>query len=270
MSFVALMIHLQPAPSSRACSEEVERVGDVGDAPLLQAVQGALLVLGGKPRSFQECGADQAPFALSLLPGESRRVSLRVTTLGEAGCASIPLLLDALAAHPPFQIGMCHYTVEAVDLSRSAWAGLATWADFLAPPDARTIRLHLGTPLVLSPGAGTLERRVFHFPSPRPIFAELAQRWDLLDGPPLPVGSLALAPLLEDGSIVVADHRLRSTPVLLDGRTQLGLVGWVCYECRAQAPAARATLAALARFAFFAGVGGATSLGMGAVRATIA
>jgi CRISPR-associated endoribonuclease Cas6 len=265
MSFVALLIHLQPVPGSRACSEEVELVGD---ATMLQAVQGALSVSGGKPRSFRERGVDQTPFALSLLPGESRRVSLRVTALGEAECASIPPLLDTLAAHPSFQIGKRHYTVEAVDLSRSAWAGLATWADFLAPPYGRTIRLHLGTPLVLSPES-TPERRGHHFPSPRPLFAELAQRWDGLSGPPLPVGSLALSPLLEDGSIVVADHRLRSTQVLLDGRKQLGLVGWVCYECRTQVPAARTTLVALARFAFFAGVGDATSLGMGAARATI-
>jgi CRISPR-associated endoribonuclease Cas6 len=266
MSFVALVIHLQPAPGARACSEEVE---GAGDAPTLQAVQVALSVSGGKPHSFQERGEEPTPFTLALLPGESRRVSLRVTVLGEAGCASIPPLLDALAAHPPLQIGKQLYTVEAVDLSRSAWAGLATWADFLAPPDARTIRLHLGTPLVLSSGESTPEGRGYHFPSPRPIFAELAQRWDGLSGPPLPVGSLALSPLLEDGSIVVADHRLRSTHVLLDGRTQLGLVGRVCYECRTQAPATRATLVALARFAFFAGVGGATSLGMGAARVTI-
>jgi CRISPR-associated endoribonuclease Cas6 len=267
MSFVALVIHLQPVPGSGACSEEVE---GAGDDPMPQAVSGALLVPGGKLRFVQERGVDQAPFALSLLPGESRRLSLRFTALEEVPCASIPLLLDAFAAHPPCQIGKRRYTVEGVDLSRSAWAGLATWADFLAPPYGRTIRLHLGTPLVLSPDECAPERRVCHFPSPRPIFAELAQHWDLLSGPPLPVGSPALSPLLEDGSIVVADHRLRSAHVLLDDRTQLGLVGWVCYECRTQAPAARMTLAALARFAFFAGVGGATSLGMGAVRVTIA
>jgi CRISPR-associated endoribonuclease Cas6 len=267
MSFVALLIHLQPAPGSRACSEEV---GGAGNTPILQTVQGALSVSGGKLRPFQKRGTDQTPFALALLPGESRRLSLRVTALGEAGCASIPQLLDALAAHPPFPIGMRSYTVEAVDLSRSVWAGLATWADFLASPDGHTIRLHLGTPLVLSPGDRNPEGRISHFPSPHPIFAELARRWNALSGPPLPVGSLALSPLLEDGGIVVADHRLRSAPVLLDGRTQLGLLGWVCYECRTQAPAARATLAALARFAFFAGVGGATSLGMGVARVTIA
>ncbi len=149
------------------------------------------------------------------------------------------------------------------------WAGLATWADFLAPVGGRTIRLHLGTPLVLSSDEGAPERRVSHFPSPHPIFAELARRWDTLSGPPLPVGSHALSSLLEDGSVVVADHRLHSVPVLLDGRAQLGLLGWVCYECRTQVPAARAALAALSRFAFFAGVGSATSLGMGATRVTI-
>src|SRR6266849_6328516 len=108
MSFVALLIHLQPVPGSRACSDEVEGAGDTA---MLQAMQGALPVsLGGRLQSFQERGADQTPFALSLLPGESRRVSLRVAALGEAGCASIPLLLDALAAHPPLQIGKRHYT----------------------------------------------------------------------------------------------------------------------------------------------------------------
>jgi len=158
---------------------------------------------------------------------------------------------------------------EAADLSHSAWAGLSTWADFLAPPYRQTVKLHLGTPLVLLPDAGAAGERSFHFPFPLPLFAELARRWQELGGPPLPVGDRDFLLLLSDGSIVLADYRLRLSQVLLDGRVKSGFRGWICYECRRSTSAARATLAALSRFAFFAGVGAFTELGMGATRIAI-
>ncbi len=68
---------------------------------------------------------------------------------------------------------------------------------------------------------------------------------------------------------MLADYRLRLSQVLLGGRVQFGFRGWICYECRRPASAVRATLAALARFAFFAGVGAFTEFGMGATRIAI-
>ncbi len=266
MSFVALLIHLKPVSTGLAPSWD--EVWGTGEA-MLRELRSAVSASSGTSHAIQEGCAQPAPLTPTLLLDEHHQLSLRVTVLGESGLPSVASLLDTLTAYPLLRLGNRRYMAEAADLSHSAWAGLSTWADFLAPPYGQTIKLHLGTPLVLLPGAGAAGEQSFHFPFPRPLFAELARRWQELGGPPLPVGSRDLLPLLEDGGIVLADYRLRLSQVLLDGRVQSGFRGWICYECRRSASAARATLAALSRFAFFAGVGAFAEFGMGATRITI-
>jgi hypothetical protein len=266
MSFVALLIHLKPVSTGLAPSwDEVWGTGET----ILRELRAAVSASSGTYQTIQEGCAQPAPLTPTLLLDEHHRLSLRITVLGESGLPSVAPLLDTLAAYPLLRLGNRRYMAEAADLSHSAWAGLSTWADFLAPPYGQTIKLHLGTPLVLLPDAGAAGERSFHFPFPRPLFAELARRWQELGGPPLPVGSRDLLSLLSDGGIVLADYRLRLSQVLLDGRVQSGFRGWICYECRRSASAARATLAALSRFAFFAGVGAFAEFGMGATRITI-
>jgi CRISPR-associated endoribonuclease Cas6 len=263
MSFVALLIHLKPVDTGPAPSwDEVWGTGET----ILRELRAATLASSGTHHTTQQGCVQPAPLTPTLLLDEHHRLSLRVTVLGEPGLPSIASLLDTLAAHPLLRLGSRRYMAEAADLSHSAWAGLSTWADFLAPPYGQTIKLHLGTPLVLLPDVGAAGDQSFHFPFPRPLFAELARRWQELDGPSLPVGSGDLLSLLSNGGIVLADYRLRLAQVPLDGKVQSGFRGWTCYECRRSAPAARAMLAALSRFAFFAGAGAFTESGMGATR----
>ncbi len=266
MSFVALVIHLKPLSTGPAPSWD--EVWETGEARLRE-LRAAVSARSGTSHTIQEDDAPPAPLTPTLLLDEQHRLSLRVTVLEEAGLLSVPLLLDALTVPAPLQIGIRQYSIEAAGLSHSAWAGLSTWADFLAPPYGESIKLHLGSPLVLLPDAGADGEQRFHFPVPRLLFAGLARRWQELGGPPLPLDSHDLLPLLSDGGVVLADYRLRSSQVLLDGRVQFGFRGWISYECRQSASAARAMLAALARFAFFAGVGAFTECGMGATRIAI-
>src|SRR6266567_2194711 len=266
MSFVALLIHLKPISTGLAPSWD--EVWETGEARL-RALRASVFASSGMYHSVQEDCAQPAPLTPTLLLDEDHRLYLRITVLGESGLPSVTSLLDTLASYPLLRLGSRRYMAEAADLSHSAWAGLSTWADFLAPPYGQTIKLHLGTPLVLLPDAGAAGEQSFHFPFPRPLFAELARRWQELDGPPLPLGSRDFLPQLSDGGIVLADYRLHLSQVLLDGRVQFGFRGWICYECRRSTSPARATLAALSRFAFFAGVGAFTELGMGATRIAI-
>jgi CRISPR-associated endoribonuclease Cas6 len=263
MSFVALVIHLKPLSTGPASSwDEVWRAGET----ILRELRAVVPTSSGTHHTSREGCAHPAPLTPTLLLDEHHQLSLRVTVLEESGLSSVASLLDTLAASPQVCLGNRRYMAEAADLSRSAWAGLSTWADLQAPPYGKTIKLHLSTPLVLLPDAGAAGEQRVHFPSPRPLFAELARRWQELGGPPLPLGSRDLLPLLADGGIVLADYRLRLSQVPLDGRVQSGFRGWVRYECRTSAEASRATLAALSRFAFFAGVGAFTECGMGAAR----
>src|SRR6266567_2395002 len=161
MSFVALLIHLKPLSTGLVPSwDEVWGTGETR----LRELRAAVSALSGTSHTIQEDYAPPAPLTPTLLLDEQHRLSLRVTVLEEAGLLSVPLLLDAFTVHAPLQIGTRQYSIEAADLSHSAWAGLSTWADFLAPPYGQSIKLHLGTPLVLLPDAGAAGEQSFHFP----------------------------------------------------------------------------------------------------------
>ncbi len=158
------------------------------------------------------------------------------------------------------------WVVEVADLAHSCWAGTSAWADFLGKPTGHTLKFHLGTPLVVPSLREASGHRDFYFPQPLPVFAELERRWRDLGGPPLPSNMLSLC---EKGGCVVADYRLRSSPIALPERDCPGFLGWVAYECRSESTDCVAALTTLARFAFFSGVGHYTSCGMGATRVTI-
>ncbi len=266
MSFVALLLHLQPhacMPTLAAQADRWER-GDV-----LSELQAALSQPSCLVREiFQKDPGSFDRIRLAALLDECHQLCLRVTVLEEDGLASLPRLFEALASSSALCVGNRRYGVLAADVSTSLWTGLSTWADFLAPASGHMLRLELGTPLVLPLRTGTPHRNRFHFPAPLALFADLAERWQALGGPPLPVEGDALLPLLEDGTIAIADHRLFSRSVCLFGHVHMGFLGRICYRCR-KASDAYTTLVALSRFAFFAGVGAFTEVGMGATRITI-
>lgn len=264
MSFVALLLRLQDV-EGRSTERETPRWDATASSlhtrvvPLFEDAQ------THPPTQLDD--ANPTLYRLSLLEDSVIRPSLRITTLSEMGSLSIPFFLDTLTTWRDLRIATRRYCVSEALLSHSPWAGLSSWADFLAPPYGQTVRLYLGTPLVLPKEADTASR--YHFPVPCQIFAELARRWQELGGPPLPITSYDLLPWLRDGSIVLADYHLHGCQVPLDGRLQTGFRGWISYRCRSSVEAARVMLTALSRFAFFAGVGTGTERGMGETRVTI-
>lgn len=264
MSFVALLLRLQDVEGRSA---ERETPGWDATASSLHTRVVPLFEDAQTHLPTQPGDANPTLYRLSLLEGSVIRPSLRITTLSEMGSLSIPFFLDTLTTWRDLRIATRRYRVSEALLSHSPWAGLSSWADFLAPPYGQTVRLYLGTPLVLPKEADTASR--YHFPVPCQIFAELARRWQELGGPPLPIASYDLLPWLLDGSIVLADYHLHGCQVPLDGRLQTGFRGWISYQCRSSVEAARVMLTALSRFAFFAGVGTGTERGMGETRVTI-
>ena|SRR5579859_4287574 len=259
MSFVALLLVLRDGEIARAEREIPEWNATVA------SLHTRTIPLFGDTQAKSD--ASPAPYRFSLLEGWNKRPSLRITTLSERGSHSLPSFLDTLTTEGDLRIGTRRYQVSEALLSHSPWAGLSSWADFLAPPYGQTVRFSLGTPLVLPKDADLGSE--YHFPVPCQIFAGLAQRWQELGGPPLPIASHDLFPWLLDGSIVLADYRLHSCQVLLDGSLQTGFRGWISYQCRSSVEAVRVMLTALSRFAFFAGIGAGTEHGMGAIRVAI-
>lgn len=264
MSFVALLLHLSESiPASASQADRWE--GESGLSELQAALSRSSCLVR---EILQENTESPDRIRLAALLDERHRLCLRVTVLGENELASLPRLLDALSRASPWSVGTRQYGIEAVDVSCSPWTGLSTWADFLTPASGQVLRLHLGTPLVLPRDPWAPHGNRFHFPAPLALFADLAKLWQALGGPPLPVGCDALLPMLEDGTIAIADHRLFSSHVCLFGHVHMGILGRICYRCR-KASTAYTTLVALSRFAFFAGMGAFTEVGMGTTRITI-
>ncbi len=259
MSFLAFVLPLSPLTSVSSETSERRAVNEQ-EHPCEnweEMLPCSLLQQGCTTPAHVLCAA---------LSDEHHPLALRITTLGETGIPSLPLFLDALTARPALRVGGQRYRAREVLLSGTPWAGLSTWADLLSPPHPPTIWLHLGSPLVLPKDPSVVSGRVYHFPAPHPVFAELARRWQELGGPPLPVPPNALLPLLEDGSIVLTAYRLQARAMQFDGSVRASFSGWLSYQCRAPSEALRATFVALARFAFFAGAGTEMARGMGATR----
>jgi hypothetical protein len=262
MSFVALVVNLKSEATDRSREDEMAM-----DTPAASWLPHELLAaLDTDLRTALQPALDRDLLTLTIIKRGRGAQSLRVTALAEDGLSSLSMLLQAFAIRPVLLLQQRRWVIEAADLAHSRWAGTSAWADFLGKPGGHTLRFHLGTPLVVPPLREASGRGAFHFPHPLPVFGELARRWRNLAGPPLPTDLLSLC---ERGGCVVADYRLSTSPIALPEGDRLGFFGWVAYECRNESTDFITAFTALARFAFFAGVGHYTSYGMGATRVTI-
>jgi CRISPR/Cas system endoribonuclease Cas6 (RAMP superfamily) len=262
MPFVALVMNLTMDAAGSACKGE--RALDATAA--FRLPHKLLAALDPDLRAVLERSLERGLLTLAIIKQGPDAQSLRMTALAEEGLASMSRLLQALARRPALILQQRRWAIEGADLAHSPWAGTSDWADFLVKPGGQTLRFHLGTPLLMPPDGGEGGQRASFFPHPLPVFAELARRWRDLGGPPLPTDALSLC---GRGGCVVADYRLRSCRVALAGQERPGFLGWVSYECRSASMDCVAALTALARFAFFAGVGCGASYGLGQARVTV-
>jgi CRISPR-associated endoribonuclease Cas6 len=262
MPFVALVMNL----TLDAADDAFEEVRAMEAAIASGLPHELLAALDADLRAALERCLERGLLTLAIIKRGSGAWFLRVTALAEEGLASMSALLQAVARRPVLFLQQRRWAIEGVDLTNSRWAGTSSWTDFLGKPAGHMLRFHLGTPLVVPPLVERGRQPASFFPHPLPVFAELARRWRDLGGPALPIDVLSLC---ERGGCVVADYRLRTSPLALAEREQPGFLGWVAYACRSESRDGVAALAALARFAFFAGVGHYTSCGMGAARVTI-
>ncbi len=262
MPFVALVMNLKLEVTDRSLEEELAIEATAASRLLPQI----LAILDTDRRAALQHSLERGLLTVAIIKQGRGAWSLRVTALGEEGLLSMSVLLQVFAICPVLRLQRRRWVVEVADLARSRWAGTSSWADFLGKPTGHMLRFHLGTPLVVPSQREASDHRAFSFPQPLPVFAELERRWRDLGGPPLAGNILSLC---ERGGCVVADYRLSTSPIALPERDCLGFLGWVAYECRNASTDGVAALTALARFAFFSGVGHYTSCGMGTTWVTI-
>lgn len=190
---------------------------------------------------------------------------LRVTLLDEG---LFRVFIDHFllgSARPRLRLGDAHFLVKEVLTTPGShpWAGTVRTDELrglLDLPAPRRLGLRLATPTAFSLGG----ERVSTFPSPDLVFMNLVRAWEGL-GEDHGISG----PLREyvSAQVLAGAYRLHTEPFLIQNQTQLGAVGEVEYVRLdgTDHPLGRA-LNLLAQFAFFAGLGRKTAMGMGMVR----
>jgi CRISPR-associated endoribonuclease Cas6 len=206
------------------------------------------------------------PMTVAIVKDNARTALLRVTFMAQEGLAYAHLLVNALSAQPVLRLGDTHSTVKSVSLDDPHWCGVNTWGDLEGGPLGDHISLCFVTPTAIMKRDGDGGRYTSLFPVPEDVFPGLERRWRALNGPELPDG---LDRFIYEGGCVVSNHKLGTDLFSTPKRTQKGFTGWVLYECRKPDGAYVAVINALARMAFFTGVGYQTTRGMGAVKPEI-
>jgi len=197
------------------------------------------------------------PFSLSTLgyPGRTDRLSLRVGILD-------PTLFNAFWNRWKKREGLS-LTIGRVRLrpleieETGPWIGIGNWAEMLQQKARKDIKFFFYTPTTFRQGDIDLP-----LPVPRLVFRGLLSRWNAFSPLPPPLSGETI-----DRRIALSSVRIQ-TRTFFDGRSHIpGFVGEVSFRIlRGTPPIEAQAIAALADFAFYAGVGRKTTHGMGLVR----
>jgi CRISPR-associated endoribonuclease Cas6 len=260
MYFVAMTLQLQPRDSHTRLS-----VADsvYAHAAILHAISDEDTEAGRALHGMQR----NKRITLAVMANDRESPTLRLTFMAQDGLTYANTLMNALSPRSTVRLGKTVCDLGSVDLTNSEWAGVSTWADLTPPMTGRYIHFTFATPTAINKrGDRPGDRFTSLYPEPLDLFSGLVRRWQALEGPVLPDD---LEHFVGAGGCVVADYHLHTVGFRTQERKQKGFMGWVVYECRKDDAMHIAALNALARLAFFTGVGYQTARGMGVARATI-
>lgn len=239
--------------------------------PSAHAYRGLALVLDMlrrvSPSAAEGLHADAEAKPLTVSPllrldMEDRTRAVRLTVLDEA---LFGLLLEAVMAwdqERPLMLEGQQFDLLGLETTpgRDTRVACASFGQLLeeAGEDEARWRLRF-----LTPTSFRSRGDAGPFPAVGLVFGSLARRWDSFAPVKVPQGLMERLPAL----LVVAQYSLRLGRVGFGEFFQPGFTGWCEYTAReAAGPQERRWLGALARFAFFSGVGAKTTMGMGQCR----
>jgi CRISPR-associated endoribonuclease Cas6 len=134
------------------------------------------------------------------------------------------------------------------------------------------VTLEFASPTVLARGTAAWGRHLDLLPDPVLIFERLARVWNVFAPIALALDTRAVADFVRS-SVIVARHQLETRAIFLDQQPQAGFMGFCTYRAMTDpgTPIAaglrpRQWLHLLAAFAYYAGIGQDTTLGMGRAR----
>ncbi|MDJ0795708.1 MAG: CRISPR system precrRNA processing endoribonuclease RAMP protein Cas6 [Calothrix sp. MO_167.B12] len=237
---------------------------DVGEIPptLSRALHALVLKwLAAGNQSIAEAvhGSQNSPLTISGLLGNRRRGGVRIGDyfyfrIGLLDGNLIQPLMQGLELSEAQSIVLADFPFVLRNMyalpGTHQLAGAADYALLSHPPQVlNDIELNF-----LSPTSFKQNQGVQTFPLPELVFNSLHRRWNIF------APEQYQLPTCEWNALVTA-YELKTYALKMEGGTEVGAQGWVRYRFKEVEIACIATT--LANFAFFAGVGRKTAMGMG-------
>jgi CRISPR-associated endoribonuclease Cas6 len=207
--------------------------------------------------------SQESPISLSGLMGKHRKSGVRA---GDEFFFRIGLLNGSLLGpllygleqwgDKPFSLAKCPFVLRSINVvpGTDPWVGSSDYlllAKISTTSDELLLKLLSPTSFKLNSGQG-----IQPFPLPESVFGNLQRRWNVFAPEEWQFSKIQWSGL-------VSDYDLKTQKIKMDNSVEIGAVGWVRYRFPDPEQARRATI--LAHFAFFAGVGRKTAMGMGQV-----
>jgi CRISPR-associated endoribonuclease Cas6 len=202
-----------------------------------------------------------------LSPGEE--YALRVTCLRPQVHARLVERFLRPDLRQALRLGKAELLVKEVRVTPGShpWAGYTSWGALVAAAaDEEEIGVEFTSPTAFSFGQQPWGKKIVPLPLPALVFGSLARAWNAFAPPELQLDRQALATYLEEHVVIKRLADLRTQMLDFGKAPQLGFVGAVSYGLMAADGPIRSQLNALAAFAFYAGVGMKTTMGMGQCR----
>lgn len=147
------------------------------------------------------------------------------------------------------------------------WSGYTSWAQLVQDASQEPeITLQFVSPTAFSFGQKEWGKKIVVLPQPELVFGSLLRVWNSYAPPPLRLEEAGLRAYLEEQVVIRRIGGLRTRMLRLRGLPQVGFVGTATYGLMGENEVARLALNLLADFAFYAGVGMKTTMGMGQCR----
>jgi CRISPR-associated endoribonuclease Cas6 len=170
---------------------------------------------------------------------------------------------------PTLRLGQAELLIKEILVTPGShpWAGYTSWAQLVAgaQPDSE-ITLEFVSPTAFGFGQKAWGKMVVVLPDPALVFGSLIRAWNSAAPAPMQVDKEALAAYLEEDAVVKRIEWLVTRMLHFSRSPQVGSVGQLTYGLMAADETMRGQLNALADFAFYAGVGMKTTMGMGQCR----